>query len=417
MSKPAAQLLVRDANEIVTCAGDWGAGAETALGRIPAGALAVVGGRIAAVGSLDQVLGKIRVSGSTRMVRAKGRVVVPGFVDAHTHLVFAGWRAGEFEQRLAGATYSEIAATGGGIQATVRATRAASEAELRRLAIERARFALGHGTTTIEIKSGYGLDLETETKILRVACSVPNSVPIGVRTTFLGAHSVSPEFRGTPDRYVDFLCRTALPCIRRERLADACDVFCEEGVFSILQGRRILSAARKLGLAVKIHADQLSDLGGARLAAEVGAISADHLVHASPAGLRVMARRGVTGVLLPVSSFFLRMEKKTPVAEMRRAGVIMALGTDYNPGTSTSLSMQTSIRFGCLHYGLSPAEALLAATRGSARALRLETHMGSLAPGMDADFLLLDAPDYRHVAYEFDRNLVTAVFRKGQRVA
>lgn len=408
--KNDADLVVTGIGQLLTCAGPGGEG----IGLIPDAMLAVRKGKIVAAGKTRDLEGRIRSGSKTRVISAGGRPVVPGFVDCHTHMIFAGWRAGEFERRLAGASYSEIAAAGGGIVSTVAATRAASEASLLNLAKRRAGEALAHGTTTLEVKSGYGLSTAAELKMLRVARKLGEERGPRIVATFLGAHTVPPEWRHDPDGYVNLVCREMIPAVAKAKLAIFCDVFCERGAFTPAQTRRIFAAAKKNGLVPRLHADQLSDSGGASLASACGASSADHLVHASASGLRAMAKAGVPAVLLPTSTFFLRMKEKTPVAEMREAGVMFALGTDCNPGTSPVLSMQTAMRFAVLHYGLTPAEALVAATRGSAKALRLDREVGSLTPGRSADFLILDAPDWRHLVYELDRNVVRAIVRGGR---
>ena len=322
---------------------------------------------------------------------AGGRLVTPGLVDCHTHLVFAGDRANEMEQRLAGDTYEQIAAAGGGILSTVRATRAATDDELMTAAAGRLRQLMGGGVTTVEIKSGYGLDLATELRMLEVARRLGESCGVTVRTTFLGAHTVPPEHQGRADDYVDEVVEHMLPEVASRGLADAVDVFCESIAFTPAQAERVLAAARRLGLAVKVHADQLSDGGGAVLAARYGALSADHLEHTGAAGVSALAQAGTVAVVLPGASHCLGVSVVPPIAALRRAGVPMAVATDANPGTSPVLSLPLAMHLACLRFGLTPAEALAGATVHAAAALGLAGEVGQLVPGARADLVAWDA--------------------------
>ena len=338
--------------------------------------LHVVQGRIAAMGEgLVQGLERIDVGGA---------LVTPGLVDCHTHLVYAGNRAEEFERRLQGASYEEIARAGGGILSTVRATRAASEARLREESLPRLEALAREGVTTVEIKSGYGLDAENELKCLRVARSL-GANQIRVRTTLLAAHAVPPEFKGRADDYVGEICRDVIPQAARDGLADAVDAFCEGIAFTPAQTRRVFECARAHGLRVKLHADQLSNLGGAALAAEFGALSADHLEHTDAEGIAAMARAGTVAVLLPGALYFLREKRMPPVALLREHGVPMAISTDCNPGTSPIASPIAIMNMACTLLGLTPEEALAGMTCHAARALGLEDEIGTLEEGKRAD--------------------------------
>lgn len=327
---------------------------------------------------------------SAEVIDAQGALVTPGLVDCHTHLVYAGNRAREFERRLQGATYEEIAREGGGILSTVKATRAASEAELIEQAGRRLDAMLAEGVMTVEIKSGYGLDVEGELKCLRVARLLGGSRNVRVVTTLLAAHAVPPEFKGRADAYVDLVCNELIARAARENLADAVDAFCEGIGFSPEQTRRVFEAARAHGLRVKLHADQLSNLNGAALAAEFGALSADHLEYADEAGVAAMAKAGTVAVLLPSAYYFLRETRLPPIDALRKHGVPMAVATDCNPGTSPNTSMLTTMNMACTIFRMTPEEALAGATIHAARALGLDDR-GTLEAGKRADFVVWDA--------------------------
>ncbi|MBC5809580.1 MAG: imidazolonepropionase [Candidatus Eremiobacteraeota bacterium] len=318
-----------------------------------------------------------------------GRCITPGFVDPHTHAVYAGSRSNEFELRLRGATYADIARAGGGILATVRATRAASDGELAGASLPRVAALRANGVTTLEIKSGYGLDRETELRMLRVARSLGPAANVRVRTTYLGLHALDPAWSDA-DAYVDFVCADVLPAVAAERLADAVDAFCESIAFTTEQTARFFEGARALGLAVKLHADQLTDCGGAELAARCGAQSADHLERTSEDGVRELADAGTVAVLLPGAFYYLRESVAPPVAALRAHGVPIALGTDCNPGTSPLVSPLLAMNFACTLFGLTPEEALCGFTRNAARALGLHGEIGTLEAGRKADFVIWD---------------------------
>jgi imidazolonepropionase len=415
-----ADLLLVHAGELLTLAG--GPQGETGprtgealgtLGLIRDGAVAVADGLITAVGTTADLLGSIRAA---ETVDARGRVVLPGFVDPHTHLLFGGSRAEEFEQRLRGATYLQIAAAGGGILHTVAQTRMVGERALVDVGAARLSRMLAHGSTTVEAKSGYGLATEEELKLLRAVHRLSAAHHVDVVPTFLGAHAVPAEFASDPDAYVSLVIEEMLPAVAEEDLAEYCDVFCEEGAFTLDQSRAILEAGAELGLAPKIHADELSDRGGARLAAEVGATSADHLLFASEEGLSAMAEAGVIGVLLPGTAFFLGLPY-APARRMIDLGVAVALATDFNPGSSPTYSMQMVVALACLGMRLTPAEAILAATLNAAWAVGMAEEVGSLEPGKVADLVILDATDHRALGMHFGVNLVDEVYKRGRLVS
>jgi imidazolonepropionase len=334
------------------------------------------------------------------VVDVGGRWITPGLIDCHTHLVWGGSRADEFERRLAGASYAEIAAAGGGILSTVRATRAASEAELAEAAAERLVPLLAEGLTTVEIKSGYGLTRDDELKQLRAARRVAGLVPVHVTTTLLAAHAVPPEYAGRADAYVDLVCDTILPAAAAEGLADAVDVFCEHLAFSVDQCRRVFARAAELGLPVKGHMEQLSNLGGSRLAASFGALSVDHIEYLDEAGVAAVAKSGTAAVLLPGAFYFLRERQAPPVAALRRAGVPMAVSTDLNPGTSPFASLRLMANMACVLFGLTVEEALAGVTREAARALGQGDRRGVLAPGMAADLAIWSVEHPNALVYE-----------------
>jgi imidazolonepropionase len=353
-------------------------------GVIRDGAVAVKDGRIAWVGPHAQLPPGARSSTSHD---CGGAWITPGLVDCHSHIVHAGNRSDEFEARLNGASYEDIARAGGGIMSTVRATRAASEDALLAQSLPRVRSLLAEGVTTIEIKSGYGLTLEAEAKMLRVARRIARELPVGVATTFLGAHALPPEYAGRADDYVDAVCAMLAP-LAAEGLVDAVDAFCERIAFSAAQTARVFDAARAHGLPVKLHAEQLSDQGGAQLVARYGGLSADHLEHLTPAGVDAMAAAGTVAVLLPGAYYFLRDTTPPPVAALRAAGVPMAVATDCNPGTSPMASVLLAMNMACTLWRLTPLEALAGCTIQAARALGRQDRIGSLEPGKRADLAL-----------------------------
>ncbi|HEU4993014.1 MAG TPA: imidazolonepropionase [Luteimonas sp.] len=381
-------------------------------GAIADGALAWRDGRIAWIGERSAL-----PAGATADARLDfgGGWITPGLVDCHTHVVFAGDRAGEFEMRLQGASYEAIARAGGGILSTVRAVRAADEDSLLAQSLPRARALLRDGATTLEVKSGYGLDYPSERKMLRVARRLGEELGIGVRTTYLGAHALPPEFAGDADGYVAAAIEW-LVALHEERLVDAVDAFCEGIGFTPAQTRRMFEAASALGLPVKLHADQLSDLGGATLVAEYGGLSADHIEHTGEAGVRAMAAAGTVAVLLPGAFHVLRETKLPPLDALRAHGVPMAIATDCNPGTSPLLSLRQAMQLACAHFRLTPAEALRGATVNGARALGLDDR-GILRTGMRADFVHWRISQPAELCYWLGGDLAGAVYSGGRRVA
>ncbi len=377
------------------------AAATDGYGTIRDGALAVRDGRIAWVGPRRSLPSGWRAETEHD---GRGAWLTPGLIDCHTHLVYAGNRADEFEMRLAGASYEEVAKAGGGIASTVRATRAASEDDLVAEGAGRLRRLVAEGVTTVEIKSGYGLDTANELKMLRAARRLGEACKVEVKTTFLGAHALPPEFSGRADDYVALVCDEMLPAVADAKLADAVDVFCEHIAFTPAQTARVFDAAKRYGLPVKLHADQLSDLGGAQLAARYRALSADHLEHTSVDSVRAMAGAGTTAVLLPGAFYFLRDVQQPPVAMLRRHRVPMAIATDCNPGTSPCTSPLLMLNMACTLFRLTPAEALAGATRNAAKALGIDDEVGRLAAGLRADLALWDISQPAELAYAFGAN-------------
>jgi imidazolonepropionase len=347
---------------------------------------------------------------------AKGGTAVPGFIDSHTHIPFAGLRESEFNRRLRGETYEQIAASGGGIASTVRATRAATEEDLTRNVLARATTMARYGTTTAEAKSGYGLTLESELKQLRAIRRAAETSPVRLVPTCLAAHEFPPEARGDA-RYIDAIVGEILPAVAREKLATFCDAFVERGVFTREQGETVLRAGAKLGLIPRLHADELSDTDGARLAATLHAASADHLMQISEAGIDALAASDTVANLLPATSFFLMSPNYAPARELIDKGAIVSLSTDCNPGTSMTESMQIVMQLATLQMKMTVEESLTAATLNGAYSLRLAEETGSIETGKRADFVIIDAPSYLHLVYHFGVNLVSAVFRDGSRVA
>jgi imidazolonepropionase len=369
------------------------------------GALAVTDGRISWVGERRDWNGGARVEHD-----ARGAWILPGFVDCHTHLVYAGSRAHEFELRLKGASYEEIAKAGGGILSTVRATRAASQDELLALAQRRLRAWLAEGATVVEVKSGYGLDRDTELKMLRAARRLD---AVTVKTTFLGAHALPEEYQGRADAYIDFVCDEVLPAAAAEKLVDAVDAFCERIAFSRHQSARVFDTAKRLGLPVKLHADQLSDLGGAALAAKHGALSADHLEYTSEPGIEALARSGSVAVLLPGAYYFLRETRLPPIAALRRNHVPIALATDHNPGSSPLSSPLLAMNMACTLFRLTPEEALAGFTVHAARALGMQSSHGTLEVGKAADLALWEIESPAELAYAIGANPCVGRVRAG----
>jgi imidazolonepropionase len=409
-----ADLLIHSARRLLSLAskGPKAGPAMSDLGLIEDGALAIKDGHIALVGKSSEVRAQIE---ARKEVDASDRVVMPGFVDPHTHLVFAGSRVDEFEMRLSGATYLEIMAAGGGIMSTVRATRQAGIEELLAQSRQRLDTMLAHGTTTAEVKTGYGLNSAQELKMVKTIKGLDGSHPVDLVATFLGAHAIPQEYQGRSEEYVDMVVEEMLPQAAKEG-ASFCDVFCDEGAFTLAQSRRVLEAAKAGGLGLKIHADEFKTLGGAALAAELGATSADHLICTPEEELRLLAEAGTIAVLLPGTPFGLGEERYASARRMIALGLPVALGTDLNPGTCWCESMQFVIALAARKMGMTPAETIVASTLNAAYALGRGAEVGSLEVGKKADILILEASDYRDLAYRFGGNLVARVFKGGQSV-
>ncbi len=381
-------------------------------GIIRDAAVLVRGDRIAAAGPRREIE-RLPEARRARKTDLGGRVMLPGLVDSHTHLVFAGSRLEEYELRLAGATYEEIARAGGGIQSSVRGLRAARPAELERGALARLVQFAAHGTTTVESKSGYGLDLANELKILRVQRALARRQPVEIVSTFLGAHVVPPEYRRRPQAYVDLVTRRMIPAVARERLAEFCDVFCDRGAFTPGQARAILAAGRAWGLEPRLHADQLARTGAARLAIEIRAASADHLDRVTGSDIAQLGRSGVVCTLLPGASLHLGVPF-APGRALVDAGAIVALATDFNPGTSPTLSLPMAISLACAGMRLAPAEAIAAATVNAAYSLRRHDRIGTIEAGKQADLAVFDVADYREIPYYFGVHLTSMTLKRGK---
>jgi imidazolonepropionase len=406
-------LIIKNASQVVTCSGFAAKrGAAMAdLGVIDNGAVVIEEGIIRAVGPTARVV-PADISGY-EVIDAAGRAVLPGFVDSHTHLVFGGYRAEEFGWRLRGMHYMEIMQRGGGIVSTMQATRRAAREELEAAARKRLDTLLAFGVTTVEGKSGYGLDLATELKQLEVMQALSGRHPVEVVPTFMGAHAVPPEFKGRTDDYVDFVIATVLPAVADKKLAQFCDIFCEQNVFSIEQSRRLLTRAKELGFGLKLHADEIVRIGGAELAAEMGAVSADHLLQASDQGIADMAATGVVATLLPGTAFSLK-EAYARGRHMIDQGCAVALASDLNPGSCFTESMPLIVALSCLYMGLTPEEAISAATLNGAAALGMADTIGSLDAGKQADLVILEFPTYHFIPYHIGVSTVQTVIKKGQ---
>ena len=410
-----SSLAVLHASQLVTLTGAKRAriGPELSeLGIIRDGGMLIRNGTIERVGASDEIEKNV---GDAEVVDAGGRVVMPGFVDAHTHLVFSGNRLDDFERRARGETYEQIAKAGGGIWSTVEKTRAASELDLLAQAKKHANWLLSCGTTTVEAKSGYGLTVEDELKILRVMRQLNEEVPLEIVPTFLGAHAIPREL--SPDEYLDVVITEMLPHVTAEKLAEFCDVFCERGYFDIDQSRKMLSAAKKVGLSLRGHVDQLTNSGGAKLMAEMGATTADHLEQTDEQGIAALKKANVQPVLLPGSVYALGSSRYPRAREMIEAGLAVVLATDFNPGSSPTPSMPMVLSLACTQMKMSPAEAITASTVNAAYSVNRGDRIGSLEPGKLANFVIFDCEDYRELAYWFGIPQTHSVYVRGECVS
>ncbi|MEM0057445.1 MAG: imidazolonepropionase [Candidatus Bathyarchaeia archaeon] len=415
-AREKADILIVNANELITLAG----GSEKPrvgsqmreLGIIRGGCVAIKDGRIIAVGKTVDVRKNVRAE---TIINASGKTVMPGFVDPHTHLVFAGSREDEFQMRIEGTSYMDILKSGGGILKTVRETRKASVDELLGFGLSTLDVMLRHGTTTVEAKSGYGLTTKDEMKILGVIKRLNQLHAVDVVPTFMGAHAIPPEYRSSPEDYVKLVVEEMIPRVAEKALAEFCDVFCERGVFTIEQSRRILEAGKGYGLKPKIHADEMSTFGGAELAASLGAVSAEHLLFASDEGLKAMAEKGIIAVLLPAAAFSLMSGRYADARKMIDYGVPVALGTDFNPSCWVE-SQQLVVAFACHFMRMTPAEAITAATINAAHAIGRAKEVGSIEVGKKADIIVLNMPNHMFLGYRFGVNLVDKVIKNGRLV-
>lgn len=423
MQTVSPDLLVHSARQLLSLASPEGPRRGRAMGElglIQDGAVAIQGDRVVRVGNSREVLAAAGTG--SKLIDASGKVVMPGFVDPHTHVVFAGDRASEFEMRLQGASYMEILAAGGGIMNTVRATREASLGEIVSQSRKRLDRMLAQGTTTVEAKTGYGLNTDTEMKMLEAIRLLDESHAVDLVPTFLGAHAIPVEYKGRADEYVSLVVDEMMPALEPAGYLDRqpplfCDVFCEEGAFSLVQSRRILQKAKDLGMGLKIHADEFNSLGGTALAMELGAISADHLACTPEKEIELLADSDTVGVLLPGTPFGLAKAHYAPARRIIDLGAAVALATDLNPGTCYCESMPFIMALACRYMGMTPAETIVASTINAAHAIALGYEVGSLEIGKKADLLVLDIPDYRHLSYRFGTNLVETVIKAGRVVS
>ena len=410
------KMLIKNASELVTCSGfKPKRGNEMGdLHIIKDGAVVVEDGVIKAVGTTKEILSKYKEA-DFDVIDAEGKTVLPGFVDSHTHFIFGGYRAEEFSWRLRGDKYMDIMKRGGGIASSVQATREASKQQLMDAGIKRLNSMLSFGVTTVEGKSGYGLDFETEIKQLEVMKELNEIHPVDVVRTFLGAHAVPVEYAGREDAYVDFMIESVLPYVADKKLAEFCDVFCEDNVFSVEQSRNLLSKAKEMGFALKIHADEIVHLGGAELAAELGAVSADHLLQASEVGIEAMAKSSVVATLLPCTAFSLR-ESFANGRKMIDSGCAVALATDFNPGSCFTESTALVFALACIQMNLTIEEAITALTINAAAAVNRADEIGSIDIGKKADIIILEFPSYKFIPYHVGVSTVEKVVKNGELV-
>lgn len=412
--KEKVDLIIKNANQVITLAGYSKMPiifeSNTNIGIIERGAIAISEDTIIDVGTSDQILEKYTAE---RYIDADNKIVTPGFIDAHTHLIFAGSREDELVMKLKGYSYLDILAKGGGINRTVKATRKATKEELIEFGSKTLDVMLAHGTTTVEAKSGYGLDAKSEIKILEVANELDKRHKVTVIPTLLAAHAIPPEYKDSPNDYVDYVINEIIPKVGERQLAKFNDVFCEKGVFDIEQSRRILLAGKEAGLIPKVHADELTTLGGTELAAEVDAISADHLLYASDRGLKLLAEERIVGVLLPATTMTIFSSKYANFSKMKTYGVPIALSTDFNPNC-WSENLQFTMTLGCYMMKMTPEEILAAVTINAAHALGIAAEVGSIEKGKKADLVILDIPSIYFVGYRFGINFVNTIIKNGE---
>jgi len=411
-------MLIHSAAQVLTLAGGPQRGSRLGdLGLIEDGAVLIRSGNILEIGHSSDLLNK---HPGEETLDVAGKVVLPGFVDPHTHVIWAGDRAAEFEMRLQGKSYLEIMEAGGGIVSTVRETRKASKKQLKDQTRSRLKRMLAHGTTTLEAKTGYGLNLETELLMLQALLELDQEEPLNIVLTYLGAHAVPPEYEGNTPGYTDLVCKEMIPALAEwwpTQTKDSfpyIDVFCETGAFDVDQSRQILETARAIGFPIKIHADEFDNLGGVSLAVELGAASADHLVVTSPEEIKALGGSDTVAVALPCTPFGLAEPGYTPAKEIIEADGILAIATDLNPGTAWCESMQFAAALACRYMKLTPKQAIAAATINAAAAIGMDKKIGSIEPGKQADLIVLNIPDYQHIGYRFGTNLVGIVIKQGQ---
>lgn len=411
-----ADLIIRDCRQIVTCSGaiPKRKPALQSVGERENASIASRSGSIVFIGSREELDQNIQPEPGCVIIDGRGLTALPGLVDSHTHLPFAGSRENEFKLRMEGATYLELAEKGMGIQSTVDETRKTSRSELTELCLQRLDSMLLHGTTTVEAKSGYGLSLDDEIKQLETLKEADRSHPVDIIPTFMGAHEVPREFKNRKDAYIDLLIKTMIPEIKTAGLAEFFDVFCEKGVYSVEETRRMVRAAKEAGFKIKIHADEFASLGGAQLAAEEGAVSAEHLIAASQDGIKKLAESNTAAILLPGVPFFLMQEKRAPARAFIDAGAIPVLATDFNPGSSMTESLFFILQLGVFTMHMRLEEALNAGTANAAYAVDRHAGMGSLEPGKQMDVILCDAPNYAYLFYHFGVNPVRHVIKNGK---
>jgi imidazolonepropionase len=418
----SASLVIRNIGQLLTMnpnsggKGDGNADPVAGLGIIFDGAIAIEDEQILFAGKDDALAEAVSLTADTQVIDAGGCAALPGLIDCHTHLVFAGSRAHEFSRRISGATYEEILAAGGGIHSTVKATREASQEVLVAQALQRLHASLTCGVTTIEVKSGYGLNLETEIKMLKAIAQTSRQHPIDLVPTFLGAHTLPMDLRSEREKYLDIVINEMLPAVAEQKLARFCDVFCEQGAFSLEETRRVLEAGLEHGLKPKLHSEQLSRSGSIKLAVELGAVSVDHLEKIDTDDAQVLAASDTVAVLLPGATYFLGKTDFAPGRILADCGCALAVSSDFNPGSCMSQNLPLMLNMACIYSGIYPREALLGATRFAAQAIDSQDRIGSLMPGMQADILILNTPDYRNLVYHFGVPHTQMVIKRGKKV-